>query len=266
MSAISTWSTTAASNNSASPDGFPEGMAPSGVNDSNREVMAAIRTQHEDAEWIDWGHTPTFVSSTSFTVTGDQTAEYQVNRRIKITDSSTLYGTIATSAYTTLTTVTVTLDSGSITSSISAVALGINRVTNPSIGGGAVKKDTTLTTSSGALGVNKFVSTAQSITADTTLTLAHSLGERPNDLAFWLKCTDAGGDMNYAQNNEYYLGSGLTPNEANNNLGFGHWADDTNVYIIFHATDINMIIMNKTTRLWGGIDASKWNLIVTARV
>lgn len=37
----STVSETAASNNSASPDGAPEGMAPSGVNDSIRENMAA---------------------------------------------------------------------------------------------------------------------------------------------------------------------------------------------------------------------------------
>src|SRR3990167_304736 len=36
------WSTTAASNNDASPDGWPENMAPSGVNDSARENMAAI--------------------------------------------------------------------------------------------------------------------------------------------------------------------------------------------------------------------------------
>lgn len=36
------WSTTAGSNNDASPDGFPEGMAPSGVNNSARELMAAV--------------------------------------------------------------------------------------------------------------------------------------------------------------------------------------------------------------------------------
>lgn len=34
---------TAANNNAASPNGFPEGMAPSGVNDSARELMAQIK-------------------------------------------------------------------------------------------------------------------------------------------------------------------------------------------------------------------------------
>lgn len=48
MSEVSSWSTTAASNNSASPDGFPEAMAPSGVNDSARELMAAIKRWRDD--------------------------------------------------------------------------------------------------------------------------------------------------------------------------------------------------------------------------
>ena len=44
MSHIREWSTTAASNNSAPPDGFPEGMAPSGYNDAAREMMAQLKT------------------------------------------------------------------------------------------------------------------------------------------------------------------------------------------------------------------------------
>lgn len=47
MSAIENWSTTAASNNAASPNGWPEGMPPSGVNDSARENMAQIKTWWE---------------------------------------------------------------------------------------------------------------------------------------------------------------------------------------------------------------------------
>lgn len=39
----SNWSQTAASNNAAAPNGAPEGMAPSVVNDTIREVMAALR-------------------------------------------------------------------------------------------------------------------------------------------------------------------------------------------------------------------------------
>ena len=50
MSKISTWSTTAASNNSTAPDGWPEGMPPSGVNNSAREMMAQIRDVWNDKD------------------------------------------------------------------------------------------------------------------------------------------------------------------------------------------------------------------------
>jgi hypothetical protein len=42
MSEVINWSSTAANNNDTPPDGFPENMAYSAVNDSAREVMAAI--------------------------------------------------------------------------------------------------------------------------------------------------------------------------------------------------------------------------------
>jgi hypothetical protein len=48
MSDVSSWSITAASNNSASPDGFPEGMPPSALNDSCREVMAAVARYYRE--------------------------------------------------------------------------------------------------------------------------------------------------------------------------------------------------------------------------
>ena len=41
---ISSWSSTAASNNSTPPDGWPEGMAAADVNNSAREMMAAVKT------------------------------------------------------------------------------------------------------------------------------------------------------------------------------------------------------------------------------
>lgn len=125
MSNIKTWSTTAASNNSAAPDGWPEGMAPSDVNNSAREMMAAIRTQHEDSAWIDLGDTPTQTGATTFTLVGDVTTAYAVGRRIRATDASTLYGSITASAFTSLTTITVLLDSGVLSGSLTEVALGI---------------------------------------------------------------------------------------------------------------------------------------------
>jgi len=52
MSDIQTWSNTAASNNAAPPNGFPEGMAPSTVNDAAREVMAAVSRYRSDTDGV----------------------------------------------------------------------------------------------------------------------------------------------------------------------------------------------------------------------
>lgn len=47
MSDISQWSVADASNNAAAPDGFPEGMAPSEVNDAARAVMGALARYYQ---------------------------------------------------------------------------------------------------------------------------------------------------------------------------------------------------------------------------
>ena len=47
--AVSDWSTTPASNNAAPPNGAPEGMAPSAVNDILRKMMADIRAFYDAA-------------------------------------------------------------------------------------------------------------------------------------------------------------------------------------------------------------------------
>lgn len=50
MSDVSQWATSAASNNDAAPDGWPEGQAPSTVNDCGREVMAAVARWYSDTD------------------------------------------------------------------------------------------------------------------------------------------------------------------------------------------------------------------------
>lgn len=43
MSQVPSWSTTAANNNSAAPDGWPEGQTAASLNNCAREMMAAIK-------------------------------------------------------------------------------------------------------------------------------------------------------------------------------------------------------------------------------
>lgn len=134
MSDISSWSNTASGNTSAAPNGFPEGMAPSGVNDAAREVMAAVRRFCDDDGWFYRGHTCTYISGTSFSIPTNLTTIYHIGRRVRAVGAATgtIYGTISNSAYTSVTTITVAWDSGSLSNEAITVSLGFLSVDNPS--------------------------------------------------------------------------------------------------------------------------------------
>ena len=71
--------------------------------------------------WNLYSGTPTQTSATTFTVTGDQTSTFVEGLRLKFTDSTTLYGVISSSSFSSVTTVTVVLNTGSLSGSLSAV-------------------------------------------------------------------------------------------------------------------------------------------------
>lgn len=102
----------------------------SGINDTTFAVD----------QWIVYQGAPTFVSTTSFTVAGDQTSIFQVGRRVKTTNTGgTVYSTITGSSYSAPnTTVTVANDSGVLDSGISQVSYGIISVLDTSLPGGAI--------------------------------------------------------------------------------------------------------------------------------
>lgn len=85
-------------------------------------------------QWTSSGMTATYVSGTQFTVPGDQTTPLHPGRRVKIADAGgTKYGVISASAYTTLTTVTVAVDSGgSLSSPISDLNIAVQTAVNHS--------------------------------------------------------------------------------------------------------------------------------------
>ena len=95
----------------------------SGINDTSVSID----------QWLPSGLTPTFVSTTSFTLAGDQTAAFTVGRRLKTTNTGgTIYSRISASAYSSVTTVTVVNDSGTLDSGLSAVSYGLLTPTNTS--------------------------------------------------------------------------------------------------------------------------------------
>lgn len=88
-----------------------------GINDSSVTVD----------QWVSSGITPTFVSTTQFTMPGDQTSNFAVGRRVKCTvTAGTVYGRISVSAYAALTTVTLVMDGVSVLDAgLSAVSYGL---------------------------------------------------------------------------------------------------------------------------------------------
>lgn len=133
---VRAWSTTAASNGTADSDiNAAEGCPPSAVNDAERQMMAKLKNTLMGIEYLDHGYTATFATTTTFASPGDLTAIYLAYRRLKFDCGSTLYGTIASASYVASnTTVTMVMDSGTtLSSSLSAVYVGILAPTNPSL-------------------------------------------------------------------------------------------------------------------------------------
>ena len=139
---IKDYSTTQASNTSLNSISVAEGMLPSNLNNAIRALMKNTRDWFNDSQWVEYGdgdasYTATYASATSFTIDGaDVTSVYHAGRRIKLTASTpgTIYGTIASSTFSTNTTVNVTWDSGTLSNeAISNVYIAALSKTNDSI-------------------------------------------------------------------------------------------------------------------------------------
>ena len=121
---IKDYNTTQADNLTLNGISVAEGMLPSNLNNALRALMKNTRDWFNDSQWVEYGDgsgaaTYAYVSATSFTVAGsDVTSQYHTGRIIKITAPTpgTIYGTIASSSFSTNTTVNVTWDSGSLSS------------------------------------------------------------------------------------------------------------------------------------------------------
>lgn len=89
------------------------------------------------SEWVATGLTPTFISTTSFSLVGNQTANFPVGIRTKTTNTGgTIYSNVYSTSYAAgpnTTTIVVSNDSGVIDSGISAVSYSILRSDSESL-------------------------------------------------------------------------------------------------------------------------------------
>lgn len=217
MSDISSWSNTAAINNSSAPNGWPEGMAPSGVNDSGREVMAAVRRWYEDAQWINFGHVPTRVDNDTFTVATDLTAIYETGRRLKVGGSATGYCTIASSSYSAPnTTVNVTMDSGNLPGTLSAVHVGILSYTGsalPLVPDGRLSSNIPLKNATNTFSANQTVDRGVAV---SQVTLGSAAG---GGTALLLLGSSAGQGKNWLVGNQFNVNGGFEITSSTTNGG-----------------------------------------------
>jgi len=149
MSEIKTWDVAAGGNDSPSPNGFPEHMDRTGVNNSDREVMASVRRWYNDPTWVDtfYDYTVTKDSAQVVRIAGiDATGMLVDDRRIYLSGGTADVGGFvdSTSYAASDTLVTVTLDGGvtvpvgTDTIEMHAVAAGRAALRNVLDSGGAV--------------------------------------------------------------------------------------------------------------------------------
>lgn len=178
------WSTTPANNaNGVTNIDWQYGMPPSDVSPSARQMMADIAAYFQGGpEWLFYGDVPTYINSTSFSVPGNQTARYTVGRRVRTTNTGgTFYGTIATSVYTSLTTVTVTMDgTGALDSGLSEVDLGILNPANLSVPENIALQLSGLTLNEPGNGVSTLTVSAPNDTAGANILLKGNGTTTPN--------------------------------------------------------------------------------------
>lgn len=118
MSDVTRWSTTAASNNFAVPDGWPENQDKATVNNCAREMMAALKRLVEGFPWLPLDHYDDYTiaketdTQVSIANAVDTTAYYQVGRDVRVGNGSTwIYGVITSSSYSaSVTYVNISLD------------------------------------------------------------------------------------------------------------------------------------------------------------
>lgn len=100
----------------------------------NLSAINDVSSVFTQSEWIAFGNAPTFISATSFSLVGNQTATLQPGRRILTSNTGGIrYSTIASSVFGAVTTITVVNDSGVLDSGLSAVSYGFLSSTNQSI-------------------------------------------------------------------------------------------------------------------------------------
>lgn len=135
-----------------------------GLNDITSSVTVS--------EWSATSLTPTYISATSFSVPGNNTATFTVNRRIQaVVSAGTIYGYVYSSTFSTVTTVVIVPDSTVLDSGISSVSVGLLDSTNVSVPNQYLAANAPVSIASASTtNIGAALSLTVSITGTTTIT------------------------------------------------------------------------------------------------
>lgn len=170
MSKLKDWSTTAAANDLAVPEGWPEGMTPGNVNNVGRQVMARTREWYNDAQWLELGHTVNSATGTTIVFSGDVLSQYPTGRALR---ADGVEGTVVSSSLSTNTTVIV--NGITFAGAPTLLEVGISTSTNRRLSNGTTKvetlaKDGNVTITAPTVAITGALSVSSTLTATLGVT------------------------------------------------------------------------------------------------
>lgn len=119
----------------------------SGINDPGTSGVAGV------SPWNNYAGTLSYISSTQFSTTGNQTAVFPVGTRIKYAVTAGIgEGTVSAVAFGSFTTVTIIPDGTNLDNGLSAVAVSINDVATKNVSASAVDYKSSITYPAGTIG------------------------------------------------------------------------------------------------------------------
>jgi hypothetical protein len=153
-------------------------------------------------EWVVSGLTPAYVNATTFTLAGNQTALFEIGRRVRYTLGAGQYtGSITNSVFGALTTITLVTDSIPLDASLSAVDYGLLDALKPSVPTAfksAVTAPTIASTATITAGTNLLAPAQPGFSAYTTIAFAVSNSGAASDVIYGTEEYDHGGCYNSA--------------------------------------------------------------------
>jgi len=225
--------------------------------DNAKGITGSTSAITSSSQWIVTALLPTFVNTRTFTMVGDQTSTYKVGSRVRVTLAGGFkYGTIISSVFSTLTTVTVAFASASdvLDATISAVDIGLDDTANTAflLGSGSVIDLTGYSGADVPLQIGQ--SAIYDVAAATTLLLRISTGDKQEYRIkynpVYAAGTPAGNGVQLLPNNTTLTGITLEDFSGNQNVPAAAASAQTS-FVLSVGFTINKMIAHVCTSTLG---------------